>query len=93
MNSFGKRIGTVYKKDMCIVEDSLRHILKQVKSCANFSIKLHALHVIVFPFSQIPFSQMSVRQPDSEFPGDRRPELGNQPVVQNLLRGFNIRKV
>jgi hypothetical protein len=59
---------------MCMVEDGLRHLLKRVKSCANFSIELHALHVKVFPFSQ-----MSVHRPDSEFPGDGRPELG-QPT-------------
>jgi hypothetical protein len=45
-----------------MVEDGLRHVLKRVKSCANFSIELHALHVKVFPFSQ-----MSVHRPDSGF--------------------------
>jgi hypothetical protein len=54
---------------MCMVEDGLRHVLKRVKSCTNFSIELHALYV----------SQMPVHRPDSGFPGDGRPELG-QPT-------------
>ena len=57
-----------------MVEDGLRHVLKRVKSCANLSIELHALHMKAFPFSQ-----MSVHRPDSGFPGDGRPELG-QPT-------------
>ena len=57
-----------------MVEDGLRHVLKRVKCCVNFSIELHILHVKVFLFSQ-----MLVHRPDSEFPSDRRPELG-QPT-------------
>ena len=57
-----------------MVADGLRHVLKRVKSCPNFSIELHALHVKVFPFSQ-----MSVHRPDSGFHGDGRSELG-QPT-------------
>ena len=38
----------VYEKDICLVEDGPRHVLKRVKSCANFSIGLHTLHVLFF---------------------------------------------
>lgn len=59
---------------MCIVKDGLQHVPKRVKSYANFSTKLRALHLKVFLFSKI-----SVHGPGSEFPGDGRRELG-QPT-------------
>ena len=62
MNSCGERIG---------IREG--HVLKRLKGCANFSIELHALHIKVFPFSQL------VHWPDSEFPGHGRLELG-QPT-------------
>jgi hypothetical protein len=72
---------------MCVVEDGLRHILKRVKSCANFSIELHTLRVKVFPFSQMSSTGLIL---SILVMGDQ--SLVNQLVVQSLLRGSNTRK-
>jgi hypothetical protein len=72
---------------MCVVEDGLRHVLKRVKSCANFSIEWHALRVKVFPFSQISSTGLILSY---LVMGDQ--SLVNQPVVQSLLRGSDTRK-
>jgi hypothetical protein len=70
-----------------MVEDGLRHVLKRVKSCTNFSIELHALRVKVFPFSQMSSTGLIL---SFLVMGDQ--SLVNQPVVQSLLRGSNARK-
>jgi hypothetical protein len=73
------------------IQEGHMHGQRWSSTCAQTSKTLrkllHALHVKVFPFSQ-----MSVRRPYSELLVMGGHSGVNQPVVQNLLRGFNIRK-
>lgn len=72
MNSFDERIGI--REEHVHGRRWSSTWTQTSKSCANLSIELHALHMKMFPFSQ-----MSVFRPNSLFPGDGRPKLG-QPT-------------
>jgi hypothetical protein len=66
-----------------MAEDGLRHVLKRLKSCTNFSIELHALRVKVFPFGQMSSTGLILSFL----------VMGDQSLVnQSLLRGSNARK-
>lgn len=59
---------------MCMVEDGLRDGLKRVKA-----VQTSPPSCTLYTRQRSPFSQMSVHRPDSKFPGDGRPDLG-QPA-------------